>query len=60
MEKQDYKVVVYHETYTIYNVKANSKEEAEELVMEGERDDVDDVTDRCCRSNRYQCTNDSD
>jgi hypothetical protein len=39
-----FKVTVYHETYTDYIVTADDVESAQDLVMQGEYDNVDDVT----------------
>ena len=39
-----YKVTVYHETYTDYIVEASDKDEAQDLAMMGEYDNIDDTT----------------
>jgi len=39
-----YKVTIYHETYTDYIVEASDKDEAQDLVMMGEYDNIDDTT----------------
>ena len=38
-----YKVTVYHETYTDYIVEAPDKDEAQDLVMMGEYDEIGDT-----------------
>lgn len=39
-----YIVTVYHETYTDYVVLANSEDEATDLALSGEYEEIDDVT----------------
>lgn len=38
-----YKVTIYHETYTDYIVEAETEDEAQDLVMMGEYEKIDDV-----------------
>jgi hypothetical protein len=42
--KKKFIVTIYHETYTDYIVEADSIESAENLAMEGDYEDIDDVT----------------
>jgi hypothetical protein len=42
--KKKYLVTIYHETYTEYIVEAKDRDEAEDLCMQGEYDEIEDTT----------------